>query len=403
MTSSLAYFYEHNLSAITLQVTQSCNLRCDYCIYSGKYNTRTHSGKRMTFEMAKRSIDYLLVHSDKSNELEIGFYGGEPLLEFDLIKKCVEYVEDKTVGRNPVYGITTNATLLNEEKIDFLVNHNFRTVISFDGPKEIHDKYRKFADSGRGSFDIVMKNVKHIKEKYPEYFKTNMVFNTVLNPKEGFSCIGDFLQKEELFQDAAFTAGIVSDIGLKKSEKDDLLEQYIEEYNYEYFKLLLSKIGKLKNENVSLVVGNVFPNLVKIRGGKHREIGKELPDKWHRGGPCVPGDRAVFITVDGDFYPCEKVCENADMAVMGNIWDGIDVKKAEKILNIERYTSEECKNCWAYRYCDSCIRYAEPGEKNLKDKLLQRCMRIKRSLEEDFKDYCVLREIGYDFEQATIK
>ena len=112
----LSEFYENQLHGLTLQVTQNCNLRCDYCVYSGKYNMRTHSDKTMNLEMAQAGIDYLFEHSKKINTLRIGFYGGEPLLEFDLIKCCVEYIEQKSSDKNINFYITTNATLLTPDR-----------------------------------------------------------------------------------------------------------------------------------------------------------------------------------------------------------------------------------------------------------------------------------------------
>lgn len=110
MTPFLESFYKSKIRALILQVTQNCNLRCDYCVYSGKYNTRVHSSKRMSFEMARQGIDFLLEHSYERKDIELGFYGGEPLLEFELIKKCVEYIEQKAPDRKIKYSMTTNAT-----------------------------------------------------------------------------------------------------------------------------------------------------------------------------------------------------------------------------------------------------------------------------------------------------
>ncbi len=402
MTPFLESFYKSKLNAMTLQVTQNCNLRCEYCVYSGKYTTRTHSNKRMSYELARKGIDFLLSHSTDSKELSLGFYGGEPLLEFELIKKCINYIEQQAPERKIRYLITTNATLLNATIAEYMVQHNFDVTISFDGPREVHDKYRRFASEDRGTYDIVMENANYIKDKYHEYFKTNVSFNTVLNPQNGYGCVSDYINGEDLFNDVMFSAGIVNDLGLRE-EPQDISDKFKEEYRYEYFKLLLSKIGKIQDSKVSKIVQSDFARLLMMRGGRHRSGDNELPEKWHHGGPCIPGQRTLFLNVDGNFYPCEKVCEKAEKAIMGNVWDGIDVEKAVKILNVEKLTETKCRHCWAYRYCNFCIRFAEPEQGSLKENMLRQCNEMRKIVEETFKDYCVLRELGYDFETQSIK
>lgn len=124
-TDALENMYNDNLKGIILQVTQNCNLRCKYCVYSGSYVNRHHNNKRMTLNTAKAAIDFFWSHSSKSNNLSFGFYGGEPLLEFELIKETVKYIKEKFIGKKYTFTITTNATLLEEEQIHFLAETIF--------------------------------------------------------------------------------------------------------------------------------------------------------------------------------------------------------------------------------------------------------------------------------------
>ena len=135
-------------------------------------------------------------HSKKINTLRIGFYGGEPLLEFDLIKCCVEYIEQKSSDKNINFYITTNATLLTPSVIDFLVQNNFQITISFDGPKEIHDNQRRYADSGMGSFDTVVKRLEYLHQKYHEYYIEKVNINMVLNQGYKYKSISDFMNEK---------------------------------------------------------------------------------------------------------------------------------------------------------------------------------------------------------------
>ena len=186
-TQKVEELLKTSLSTLVLQVTQNCNLRCDYCAYSGKYYNRVHSIKRMTLDIAQRAIDFFFSHTQDSRDVVIGFYGGEPLLEMALIKECVAYIKSAYWGKSVSYITTTNATLLTGEVVDFLVNNDVSVMVSFDGPKEIHDINRHF-ENGRGSFDLIMKNLMQIKERYPEFY-AKIQTNTVLAPEEDYSCV----------------------------------------------------------------------------------------------------------------------------------------------------------------------------------------------------------------------
>lgn len=164
-TSALPHFSSRCLSSLVLQVTQQCNLRCSYCAFSGLYHNRTHNSERMNFETARKAIDFFIERSFESESLHLGFYGGEPLLEIELIKKCVDYIQKNVEGKRITFGITTNGTLLTGEVLQFLYDNDFSITISLDGPKEDHDACRKFAN-GKGSFDIVVKNISEAKRLY---------------------------------------------------------------------------------------------------------------------------------------------------------------------------------------------------------------------------------------------
>lgn len=114
---------ECRMEQMILQVTQQCNLRCEYCIYSGNYETRSHSDSRMSLEVALKAIQFAIDHSSESKKICFSFYGGEPLLEFELIKKCVEYVKTHIQGREYVFSMTTNGTLLTPPVVEFLVEN----------------------------------------------------------------------------------------------------------------------------------------------------------------------------------------------------------------------------------------------------------------------------------------
>ena len=299
---------------MTLQVTQNCNLRCKYCVYSGSYSNRVHSNKRMSFETAKSAIDFLYAHSSMTTSIGIGFYGGEPLLEFDLLKKCVEYAKMKFIGKDLSFTLTTNATLLTEEIMKFFVKNNFFVTISFDGPQVIQDKNRVMADGKSGSFETVMKNVEMFLNKYPD-FSWHVSFNAVLDPTNDFSCSNDFFMNFETVKSITANGVLVSTDGLKKELEKD--ETFSIAYEYEMFKNFLCSCGKLDKIGSKLSVAYI-EQLEKLVA--KREVGIEKNKKFaHPGGPCLIGVHKFFVNADGNFYPCERVDESANVTKIGNI------------------------------------------------------------------------------------
>lgn len=176
-------YIENNVHQLILQVTQNCNLRCKYCVYSGSYVNRIHTKKRMSIETAKKAIDFYHKHNSNLETALISFYGGEQLLEIKLIHEIIIYANEVFKGKSIKYNMTTNATLLNDEIVRFLYENDISLTISLDGPQAIQDNSRVFAESGKGTFDVIMKKLDYIKENYPDYMD-NISFNAVLDEKK---------------------------------------------------------------------------------------------------------------------------------------------------------------------------------------------------------------------------
>lgn len=145
----------------------------------------------MSLDTAKKSIDFLSNHSIDAKEIGIGFYGGEPLIEFELIKEIVAYAKEVFTGKPILFSMTTNGSLLNEEIIKFLKENGFNLMISLDGPKEVNDQNRIFPD-GSGTFDVVMNNIKLIAKLYPTY-ANELSISMVMDPRKDFDCF-NFIQ-----------------------------------------------------------------------------------------------------------------------------------------------------------------------------------------------------------------
>ena len=393
-TETLKYHLNNKLKLLILQVTQQCNLRCGYCVYSGNYFNRGHSNKRMDFDTAKKGIDFLIHNSRDTDSIGIGFYGGEPLLEFDLMKKCINYALSAAEGKDVTFNFTTNGTLLSKEIIEFLSLYNINIIISLDGPVEIHDKNRKFASNGCGTFNTINQNLQMIKKDYPE-FLNKILFNIVLDKESDFSCINQFFTDYETIKDSMLMVSELAAHYAKSTNKSS--EEYNVKIGYEKFKLLLSKVNRLDKELVSKLIESHYDVVKKISLGE-RNINQELPDKAHHSGPCIPGAQRLFIDVDGKFYPCEKVSELSKNMCIGHIDRGFDIERVEKLLNIGQITSEECKNCWALRFCTICATVIDDTNQLSADTKRSLCKRVREVQEEYFKDYCTLIEFGHSFD-----
>ncbi len=379
----------NNVKMITLQITKQCNLRCKYCVYSGNYENRVHSNEKMTFETARKGIDFYIEHSKDNEYGFLSFYGGEPLLEFEFIKNCVEYFEDKADGKDIHISLTTNATLLTEEIVDYFQKHSVHLLISLDGSSEIHNRNRVYRDD-KGTFEKVMENLEMIKAKFPDFLCNNISFNAVLDPQNEFSCVNDFYTDFEMAKEATIMASEITDLYRKDTVKTS--DKYISEIKYENFKIFLSKLGYLDEKYTSKLLSKQY-NDKKARYNR-LQMRQELPDKVHHSGPCVPGVQRLFVDVDGNFYPCERVSEASPHMKIGNIDDGYDVDKIRTLLNVGKISENKCINCWALAFCNLCAAAADGNEGLSIDKKVSKCSDVKYTADSMFKDICTLREFG---------
>lgn len=382
----------NDLHMLILQVTQNCNLRCKYCIYSGSYINRQHNNKRMDFNTAQKAIDFYILHSSQMNKLRFGFYGGEPILELNLIKQCVDYINKKAFGREIEYNLTTNATMLNKDIMEFLVRNNFYLTISLDGPENIQNKNRVFAGSDKGTFDSVMHSVMDITENYPDYM-ANVHFNMVMNPEDGYKESNDFFVQDRRVNGYYVTATEQNDVNYKQNINKS--EEYYINRAYEQFKMIYSYFRGVNNGASPLVEGYLTNIKKNIADQLKKDVSGFLTG--HPGGPCMPGLQRLFADADGNFFPCERVNETSEIMRIGDVDSGINVSKVKKLLNVGKITEDSCKKCWAFRFCTSCAVYAEDGDKLSAQKRLSRCSSIKNSVEANLREYCVLKELGFDF------
>jgi uncharacterized protein len=349
---------ENEISSIILEVTERCNLRCNYCIYHSKHQSyREFGNKNMSIALAKKAIDFLASYSKCNKEIYIGFYGGEPLINFPLIKQSIKYAKNLFNDQKITFSMTTNATLLTEEIADFLVANEMSIIISLDGPKDIHNQNRVFINQ-EGSFTSTLKGVENLikaycKQKIEPNFGFNMVITNAYNQKIYDEIYDLFNSIKNLPENFAVTLG-----GVNHDPHD---YEYILPQSLAEIELLKSidtpmflwhdkKQKKLRNDEPLYTKGAYNQGLLRV----HKRIMSDYPlQVYGMQGCCAPGVRRLYVTTEGNFNICEKV---GNIPSLGNIDDGFDLENIKKYY-FDDYLSEVkkyCQNCWAVNLCGLC-------------------------------------------------
>mgnify|MGYP001348802373 CR=1 FL=1 len=320
------------IKSMCLHICHDCNLRCRYCFAGqGDY----HSGHRemLSAETGKRAVDFLIEASGKRHNLDIDFFGGEPLLNWDVVKELVDYCEKRgeESGKALRLTITTNAVLLDEEKAEYINEHFKNVVLSIDGRPEIHD-YMRPAPNGKASSDIVLKNIKNFVKLRGD--KEFYVRGTYTRYNKDFSKDAAFLAEEDLRQISLepVVADPAEDYALKPEDMPEVLAEY---------EKLAGLYVKTKDGPHPF---RFFHFNMDLEGG---------PCAYKRLKGCGAGTEYIAVTPQGDIYPCHQLV-GEDAFRMGNVKDAPDALNADvqnafhEVLLPER---APCRNCWARYFC----------------------------------------------------
>lgn len=382
------------VSMLILQVTQNCNFRCTYCTYTSSvdHKQRSHSNKRMSFSTAKKAIDFLAEHSVECKTITLGFYGGEPLLEIDLIKKCVEYAERLFEGKELIISLTTNVSLLTDEIVQYFIDHNISILMSIDGIKEIHDKNRKYAPTGEGTYDIVIDRLKHISDKFPDFMQGSVRVNMVVDPQNDYRKVHAIQQELEKvgISPRQINSSIVDKYFI--DEKTTYSAEYQKYLWYDEFLSSLYYLKLLETEpDNKIVLQSKNEFYYRLQQLKTR-VG--LGETHVPGGPCIPGIFRLFVDADGTFFPCERVSETSEAMKIGSVHEGFNIEKVKNLLNVGKLNEEMCISCWAMDMCSVCCKYVDCGtclDGNLKKKA---CMNVRADMYYKLYTLAMLDEVG---------
>ena len=318
------------IKSMCLNVAHDCNLRCEYCFAAkGDFG---QGRMLMPLEIGKKAIDFMIEKSMGRHNLELDFFGGEPLMNFDVVKGVVEYARsrEKETNKNFRFTITTNGMLLNEENIDYINKEMFNVVLSIDGCKETNDKMR-VAPNGTGSYDIIIPKFKKLVEKRGED-KSYYVRGTYTHFNTDFA--KDVMHLYDLGFDQISVEPVVCDKELPYALTDADLPLIFNEYDK-----LANEILTLKKNGSHI---NFFHFMIDLNGG---------PCAIKRLRGCSCGNEYVAVTPEGDIYPCHQFV-GVEEFKMGNLVDNTfnnEMKKDFSAINV--YKKEDCDNCFAKFYC----------------------------------------------------
>lgn len=317
------------VKALCLHIAHVCNLNCSYCFASqGKYH-----GERalMSFEVGKRALDFLIENSGSRRNLEVDFFGGEPLMNFGVVKELVAYARsvEKEKGKNFRFTLTTNGVLIDDEVIEFANRECSNVVLSLDGRREIHDRYR-VDYAGNGSWEkIVPKFQKFVKARDGKNYYMRGTF-THANP--------DFLNDIRQMLDLGFNELSMEPVVCAEGDPCALTEEDLPVVLQQYEELAQLMLQRDREGKPF----TFYHYMIDLTGG---------PCIYKRISGCGSGTEYMAVTPWGDLYPCHQFV-GEERFCLGNIWDGVtntEVRREFASCNV--YAHPECRDCWARLYC----------------------------------------------------
>ncbi len=349
-----------DIKALCLHVAHSCNLNCEYCFASqGKYH-----GERalMSFEVGKRALDFLIEHSGTRRNLEVDFFGGEPLMNWETVKQLVAYGRSREAETNKHFRftLTTNGILIDDDVIDFCNREMHNVVLSLDGRREVHDRLRKNI-AGEGSYDkIVPKFQKLVASRGGEGY---YVRGTFTHNNTDFT--EDIFHMAELGFDQLSMEPVVCSpddpYALTEEDLPKLFEQY---------EILAKDMLRREKEGHPITF---YHYMIDLQHG---------PCIYKRISGCGSGTEYLAVTPQGELYPCHQFVGD-EKYLMGNIWDGVtNTALRDKFKRCNVYARPQCADCWAKLYCSGgCAANAYHAEGDITGVYEYGCRLFRKRME----------------------
>lgn len=380
----------NKLFSLLLSVTEACNIRCSYCVYGGAYEgKRVHNNTRMSIDTARAAIDYLAAHSSKAEYpfRMLGWYGGEPLFNFNLIKDSARYFRDTFPDVPTRFHMTSNGVLWTDEIIDFFADYDVDLVVSVDGPKPMHDRNR-VGPKGEGTFDRIMANLNRLQSRHPAYFKRKVTLNAVATAPLDLEALD------------AFFAQFPIQVSISSVEPDDFSPNGSEPIEAKGWEAMRAKFIKgcldrefdtpaFKERGYNFVYYLFIRDMQRLH--KREPFSGFEPDLAAYGN-CVPGAERVFVNPRGGFETCEKTDGSAVMT-LGDITHGVSTAHSAAIY--DRFNAmdyDHCRSCFNVRQCTLCFAHAQLGDDFSARKRGWNCAGLRRRTKEMLSLYCEILE-----------
>jgi len=348
-----------NTPQVVFETTDVCNLQCKYCLYGNLYSSYGERyGKFLNSSEVIPFLDYLIDIWESSqnhstyNHKFISFYGGEPLLNPRFIKEVISYLQERNTHLNFSYTMTTNGILL-DKYIDYLVEKDFDILISLDG-NSFNNSFRVYKN-GKPSFDDLIRNIKYIQHNYPTYFESKVAFNTVLHNKNSLDEIIEYFNAE--FGKVP-TINELNISGISEENKNEF-ERIFRSYdatlndsnNQDELIKKMGANGKIQKElfrYIQRYSGRYFEDYLDLLRNKENV---SLPT-----GTCIPFSRKIFVTVNGEILPCERISHEFTMGIISKFGIDLDYERCAAIFNtLLSKASNLCKHCFNQRGCVQCV------------------------------------------------
>lgn len=317
------------VKALCLHIAHDCNLACKYCFAEeGEYHGRR---ALMSFEVGKKALDFLIANSGNRRNLEVDFFGGEPLMNWDVVKQLVEYgrKKEKEYNKNFRFTMTTNGVLLNDEIMEFCNREMSNVVLSLDGRKEVNDTMRPFRN-GKGSYELIVPKFQkfaQLRENKDYYIRGTFTRHNM-----------DFAKDVLEFADLGFKSMSIEPVVAQPEEEYAIREEDLPQILKEYDDLALEYIKRQKEGKGF----NFFHFNIDLNQG---------PCVAKRLSGCGSGTEYLAVTPWGDFYPCHQFV-GEEKFLLGNVDTGVtnlEIRDEFKLCNV--YAKDKCRDCFARFYC----------------------------------------------------
>lgn len=330
---------------LTLELTEDCTARCCYCPFVYR-SGRTTAPRRMEWATVENALRTFAASSGGAQERAISFWGGEPLLEFETIRRVVLSAHEYGLPAGIHYQVTSNGTLLDDQVAEFLVAHDIILTVSLDGPARLHDRYR-VSRSGRPTFGPVMRGLMRLRQRSDDYYRRRVQFECVVTSGAELTTLNDFFAGDALcaghyvtFNVVATPAPFAKQYGAFTTDDRKALRLFMRSE-------LEASQGRPDRPFAVAAVKSLRPVILRARS--------PLGSVVHPNGCCLPLMKKMHVTTSGSIHLCERMDDDNSL---GNVNEGgVDVERAVRL--VQEYCDSaiaECRHCWAVRLCSACYR-----------------------------------------------